>query len=323
MTVPEVTYTETTATPRVRSTPLAHLSIELGHLYMEDFAAGPERLRAQFRRVRPWADALRRVEADSRPGQASRISTCFLIDDYFAPFGSPADVIPELAAAADEAGLRIDYIARESACATTDGVEVARIVESRLVADPPRGTNGSRPPTHQSGWLSNGEPPSTGAAASEAMDAARGWQPPRQNAVKNHSIYVDVEIWQERKTGRLWACPFLAAVWQLLRLGLLRDRGEPVWRPEPATRADLPASWHELPAVIQWEPRAAPFTALRTASVLDTRFIEIETAVRVILSQVAVQRDVAEQVATRAAAEGITIPDEVVDRIDYVFTSRA
>ncbi|MDR7273841.1 SCO2522 family protein [Catenuloplanes atrovinosus] len=323
MTVPEVTYSESTATPKVRSTPLSHLSIELGHLYMEDFAAGPERLRAQFRRVRPWAEALRRMEADSRPGQATRISTCFLIDDYFAPFGSPAEVLPALVSAAEESGLRIDYIARESACAAADGVEVARIVEGRLVADPPRGTNGSRPPTHQSGWLSNGEPPSTGVAVSEAMDAHPGWQPPRQNAVKNHSIYVDVEIWQEHKTGRLWACPFLAAVWQLLRMGLLRDHGEPVWRPEPVTPAELPGTWHEMPAVVQWEPRAAPFAAFRTASVLDTRFIEIEQAVRVILSQVAIQPEVGAQVARRAAAEGVTLPDEVVDRIDYVFTSRA
>ena len=40
-----------------------------------------------------------------------------VIDDYFSRFSAPAEVIPMVAAAAEQEGLRIDYLARESACA--------------------------------------------------------------------------------------------------------------------------------------------------------------------------------------------------------------
>lgn len=49
------TFRERAAERRVEGVALSHRSIELGHLYMEDFAAGPERLAAQFARVAPWA----------------------------------------------------------------------------------------------------------------------------------------------------------------------------------------------------------------------------------------------------------------------------
>ena len=54
MTTADDLFTEESATPRVRSVALSHLSIELGHLYMDDFKAGPQRLRGHFRRVAPW-----------------------------------------------------------------------------------------------------------------------------------------------------------------------------------------------------------------------------------------------------------------------------
>ena len=44
----EAVFRETTAELRTQSVPLSHLSLELGHLYMEDFEAGPERLREHF-----------------------------------------------------------------------------------------------------------------------------------------------------------------------------------------------------------------------------------------------------------------------------------
>jgi hypothetical protein len=67
------------------------------------------------------------------------------------------------------------------------------------------------------GWLSNGE--RGGAAPASAMAAPRAWQPPRQSAVQNHSIFVDIELWDGPADQPLWSCPFLAAVWQLQRLG--------------------------------------------------------------------------------------------------------
>ncbi len=313
--IPEGTFVEETAAQRIRSTPLSHLSLELGHLYMEDFAAGPAHLAEQFRRVAPWAAAARAsVTAKSAP----RVSTCFLIDDYFTRFGTPRGVVGQVVEAAAEAGLEIDYIARESGCATADGVELARLVESHLVGEPAEGFDGSRPPLSVTGWLTNGER-SPSAEATAAMTAPQSWQPPRQSAARNHSIFVDIELWSEAKGDRLWSCPFLAAVWQVQRLGLVRFRGEAVAEPRFFAPGSLPDEWAAMPAVVQLHPRSAPFRAYRTVSVMDSRFLPIEVAVRTILGQFAVPAPLAELVAGRAAGEAVRLPRQVVDRVGYVF----
>jgi hypothetical protein len=128
----DATFRELDAEPRVEAVPFAHLSIELGHLYMEDFNAGPDRLKAQFDKVAVWARAAREaIPLRSAPRARTRVSTCFLIDDYFTQFSTPAAVVPVLLDAAAAAGLEIDYLARESACAESEGVPIARIVEGK------------------------------------------------------------------------------------------------------------------------------------------------------------------------------------------------
>lgn len=311
-------FVEESAHPAVRAVPLAHLSIELGHLYMEDFAAGPEHLLTQFRRVLPWERAAREAIAAELPHGTPRVSTCFLIDDYFTEFGTPAEVVAMVVTTAAEAGLTVDYVARESGCARAGTVDVARLVEGHLVSEPAEGADGSRPPPSVSGWLTNGER-SPGPGTDAAMAAPQPWRPPRQSAVRNHSIFLDIELWHERDGERLWSCPYLAAVWQLQRLGLIRHLGEPVGDPVPATLETLPARWDRLPPVIQLDPQAAAFRAYRTFSVLDSRFLPIEVAVRTILSQITVAAPVADQVRKRAAGERITLPDEPVGRIAYTF----
>lgn len=328
MTSADAVFREASAERRVASVPLSHLSLELGHLYMEDYAAGPQHLREHFQQVAPWANAARQAcvgSLQSQQGRESRqararISTCFLVDDYFTPFSSPAELISPLMSAAHEAGLEIDYLARESGCAEADGVTLARLVEDRLVPDPPPDTNGSRPPAAEVGWLCNGQR-SPASGVGEAMDAIPRWKPPVQNAARRHSIFLDVELWDwdESNGRRTWSCPFLAAVWQLLRLGMLRHDGEGVAAARQWQGA-FPNSWDELPAVTQLNPTAAPFSAYRTLSILSTRFLPIEHSVRTILSQTAVDRDVLGQVMTRSRGEGIELPLELVDRIDYVFT---
>jgi hypothetical protein len=311
-------FTEVDAERRLVGVPLSHVSIELGHLYAEDFERGPAYLRGQFERVRPWAEALRSVCERRYPGRRPRISTCFLIDDYFTRFGEPAEVIAELTSAAADCGLRIDYVARESGCASAGEVPLAEIVEQRLVPDPPPGADGSRPPVHEVGWLCNGER-STATPVDEAMGSLKPWQPPRENSARQHSIFVDVELWSERSGGRrLWSCPFLAAVWQLLRLGLLRYAGEPVATPVP-WEGDLPADWDEMAPIVRLNPSAQPFSAYQTMSVLGSRFLPIEEAVRTILGQVAIDDGVLRQIADRGAAESIEVPPAIVDRIAYVF----
>jgi len=327
----DAVFRESTAERRVASVPLSHLSIELGHLYLEDFAVGPQHLRRYFQQVAPWVNAARHACAEhlqnqriqhNQSGQQgrrarARVSTCFLVDDYFTRFSSPAELVPGLVSAAREAGLEIDYLARESGCAHADRVELARLVEGRLVADPPPDTNGSRPPAAEVGWLCNGQR-SPASDAAEAMDAVRRWMPPVQNAARRHSIFLDVELWDESSGQRVWSCGFLAAVWQLLRLGMLRHDGEGVTAARQWEGA-FPDDWDEIPAVTQLNPAATPFSAYQTMSILSTRFLPIEHAVRTILSQVAVDRDVLDQVMRRSQREDFQLPLELVDRVDYVF----
>jgi hypothetical protein len=319
VTTQQAAFHEAAADFRVESVSFAHLSIELGHLYMEDYAGGPESFRRHFRQIVPWVSAAREAFADAVPGQRARISTCFLVDDYFSRFSSPDVVLPALIDAARDSGLDIDYLGCESGCAEADEIPIAGLVLDRLVAEPAADTNGSRPPTVKTGWLSNGQPSSTSGTA-EAMGAVEKiWTPPVQNAANRHSIYVDVELWDDKGGTRTWSCPFLAAVWQLLRLGMLRYEGAPVAVPQKWT-GDFPNDWDRLPAIIALNPAAESFSAYRTLSVLSARFLPVEHAVRTILGQVSIDGEVAAQALARSGAEGMALAPELVDRVDYVFT---
>jgi len=300
--------------PRLPSGPLSHVSIEVGHLSQADLAGGPDRLREQFRQVAPWLDAARRTWAAVPAPGPVRVSTCLLVDDYSVPVGAPAEVAPQLLAAAQESGVAVDYLAREAACVELDGVSLARLVAERIVAEPPPGTDGFRPPVLESGWLCNGQR----APAAAAMEPAAGWRPPVQDTAYPHAVFTDVQLWDERRGTRRWSCAFLAAVWQLLRLGLLRSQGAPVAVPQPWPD-ELPDSWGLMPAVIQVNPRATPFSAYRTFSILPVDFLAIEHAVRTILSQVAVDAAVLVEIAGRAAADGVRLPDKPMSRITYTF----
>jgi hypothetical protein len=323
-------FREKCAESRTEAVPYSHLSLELGHLYMEDYAEGPSRLRGHFEAVRPWADAARTGLGPPRAGSRPRISTCFLIDDYFSRLATPAELIPPLLAAAAEAGLSIDYLARESGCAGRlpggtahrDRPEPAECVLHRLVESPPPGSAGFRPPVSRTGWLSNGRR-SPARRTSAALDLSGAvWQPPSETGARGHSVFMDVELWSGHEEERVWSCAFLAAVWQLVRLGLLRDNGRAVLTPTPWDDKEFPAEWDALPPVLRLNPRAAPFTAYVTCSVLPARFLPVEHAVRVILDQIHLEAGALGQVAERCAAEGFSVPAEVVDRTSYVFPPR-
>ncbi|MGW4020635.1 SCO2522 family protein [Streptomyces sp. NPDC005009] len=314
----EAVFRETAAEPRTQAVPLSHLSLELGHLYMEDFEAGPGHLRRHFERVRPWAEAARATVA-ATGGKRPRISTCFLIDDYFTRFSAPAEVVPMLLEEAERAGLVVDYLARESGCAVAGKTPVAEAVAGRIVEAPPPGSYGLRPPAAQTGWLANGERGPV-ARAPQAMKKTPAWQPPKETAARRHSVFLDVELWDDGPDGhRTWSCPFLAAVWQLARLGLLRNEGEAVLVPQPHTASGFPDDWDELPPLLRLNPRAAPFAAYRTCSVLPSRFLPVEHAVRVILDQIEVDPGALAQTVERSARENTAVPGSVADRISYVF----
>ncbi len=295
---------------------MSHTSIEVGHLYMEDFIQGPDRLTSNFKQVARWLEPA--VSSARTDGGKVRFSTCFLIDDYFTQFSTPQQVLSDLVGAADKAGLTIDYVARETGCAITNGIRLAEIVESRIIADPSPGTSGFRPPASITGWLSNGQRSPSDQA--QAMGGAAKWAPPSENAARNHSVFVDVELWDETDDGRRWSCPFLASVWQLLRLGLLRNNGKAISVAVPLDVESLPESWNECPSLWQLSAKAKPFSAYQTVSIIGSRFIGIEHAVRTILGQIGIDQSILGWIDDRASGEGLTMPPrQIVDRVGYVF----
>jgi hypothetical protein len=310
-------FNEVTAEQRTVEVPLSHISIELGHLYMEDFERGRDYMRAQFERVRPWADVAKLVLPWGTPRSKPRVSMCFLVDDYFARFSSPAKVIPDLDAAAKDVGVTIDYLARESGCADAGSVRLPELVRGRLVADPAPGTNGARPPVTETGWLCNGQR-SPVSEHTEALRQLTRWQAPVENGARNHSIFIDVELWDGDGVPPRWSCAFLASVWQLLRLGLLRHEGKSLVAPEEWT-GDYPEDWDLLPPIVKLNPTADPFSAYQTVSILSSTFLPVEAAVRTILAQVTVDPTAERQVLNRSRREGMALPRELVERISYVF----
>lgn len=319
MTEVQTEFVEVSADLKVASLPLSHVSVELGHLYMEDLAAGEATIRDTFATVAPWARTAQIPRAVGCAKPHARISTCFLIDDYFGRFSVPSKVIPMVLSAAESEGLRIDYLALESSCAGKLGNGPANLVLGRLVTEPVPGTTGSRPPLTETGWLTNGQR-SPDASRGEAMAKRTPWQPPLESARRRHSIFVDVELWDEHEGQRTWSCPMLAAVWQLLRLGLLRDQGRPVVVPEDRT-GPWPDDWEEMPAITRLNSDSAPFAAYSTLSALSPRFLPVELAVRTILGQFQPEPTVLAEAGARAARDGMLLPGELVDRIRYVFVA--
>ncbi|WP_018501662.1 SCO2522 family protein [Parafrankia discariae] len=316
-------FRETSAVERTAELPLAQLSVEVGHFYPEDLTGGDGALAEHFRRIAPWVDRPRLESLAGVAGRTPRVSTCLLIDDYSdqGKMPPPAVAVPELLAAAGASGVTVDYIARESACTATEHAPLARIVEGALVVDPPYGANGSRPPPDETGWLCNGAR-SPSPVGGRAMGAAESWRPPTENGSRRHSVFLDVELWSEHRAHRVWSCAFLATVWQLLRLGLLRAGGETVVRPVAVDLESLPDRWADLPAIGRLTPAPAPFCAYRTFSLLDTGYLPIEHAVRVILGQVGVDSAALSVTRRRAAAEGVPLPPEPADRLSYLFLGR-
>lgn len=324
------TFREQSQEPKIQQIPLSHLSVEVGHFYMEELENGEDPIREQFERVRPWLEAAEKTAVSGRA--AARVSTCFLIDDYFNPQDDAHEIMERLLRLSTQAGVRIDYVARESSCALSkDGVSPAELVTARLLAEPAPETTGTRPPVHESGWLANGQPSREQGPVLGAMRPREKWRPAEEFGRRNHSVFLDVELWkartgrpagQQRDTpdNRQWSCAFLASVWQLVRLGLLRDHGRPVlevknWDPQDP----WPREWVDFPDVVKVNPAAKPFYAYRTCSLMPQDFLATEHAVQTVLSHVLPDDTVVRSVAERAAEEGITLPESIANRVINLF----
>ncbi|WP_067898464.1 SCO2522 family protein [Nocardia vaccinii] len=339
-------YSEATEHPKITPVPLSHLSIEVGHFKLRTIAEDPEALRSEFRRIKPLVEAFSE-SARIQYGPGARISTCYLIDDYFqgddvrsrardsdSPEPDPArsadhtpqKILSQLLAAAEECGLKIDYLARESACAQTsefvggvplgEPIPLAEMVAACIVPEPAPDDTGGRPPTAESGWLCNGRR-SSAAEPTQAM-RERTYRSPQVHSANEHTIFIDIELWSKTEDGRTrWSCPFLAAIWHLLRLGMLRYHGAAVVDPQPHD-AQWPDRWQDLPAIVRLYPGAEPFAAYRTLSMLPKRYIEIEHAVRVILDHLDLDENVFGQVVAAGEAEGIEVSAKISERLAHL-----
>ncbi|MFC8528136.1 SCO2522 family protein [Nocardia sp. NPDC057227] len=325
-------YDEASTQLRVARVPLSHLSVEVGHLYMSDLRRGGEAIRRQLKRVAPMLHAVT-ASAEAEFGSNARISTCFLLDDYFDDGGNPAEVIGKLLEITSEFGVGIDYLGRESACHEAPAVRagefvpLAEMVAARIVEEPAKGETGSRPPALKSGWLANGKRGSDGIRVGQAM-RSRSYQHPEELSRREHSIFLDVEMWRKSRTGVngtatttvKWSCPFLASVWQLLRLGILRDQGNPVAQPVTwEDRTVWPDRWADLPAIVQLEPRAKPFAAYRSLSIMPRYYLGIEHAVRVVIDHLQLDSEIVDDIVDRGTAELVDVSRDAGERLDYVF----
>ncbi|MBF6174059.1 SCO2522 family protein [Nocardia blacklockiae] len=330
-------YSEAGEELKVAEVPLSHLSIETGHFYMSELINGHDNIRAQFREVAELVDFYT-ASARRKFGDSARVSTCFLIDDYFAPDTNPTEILDKLLTVADECGLRIDYLAREAGCweypvyfdgvPTGSVVKLAETLAARVVAEPAENTTGRRPPDVESGWLCNGRR-SSDHESTQAMRATE-YRPPAQYGRRVHSIFLDTEMWENPIDGvddrhTRWSCPFLASIWQLLRLGMVRFEGAAPFHPQLRNRRDgWEEHWWEMPAVIQLNPDAKPFAAYRSLSVLPQEYLGIEHAVHVILDHLELDEQVWQLLSARGARERVpvAVPRETSSRLSHVLLDR-
>jgi hypothetical protein len=70
---------------------------------------------------------------------------------------------------------------------------------------------------------------------------------------------------------------------------------------------------------MQMNPRAAPFSAYRSVSILPQRYLPIENAIKLILGHLSLDEPITNQLVERGAQENLEIPRKVIDRISHVF----
>lgn len=176
-----------------------------------------------------------RSTIDTRARRRQPTSLVVMLDDYFLT-GKPARVeriVTEaqdtIVAAAADVGLTIDLVVRESAMATVAERALALIEPGRVV----------------DGIL-------------------------QANSPYRRFGVDEVPLWTtDDDGGRQWTCPYLAAVWQLVRLGLLALDGALVHQVHPD------------------EPAAVGVATEETLTLLSSRYLATEAAVQAICATLA------------------------------------
>lgn len=254
----------------------ADLSIEVGHAYLGELADKPWLPDASAASAAFWIKPI--IEALG----SRKVSVCLMVDDYFVARGGidPADAEVKFAEAFERAGLPLDYVAHEA-----DLADVAADVRAMIQPQPRFGELAHEQPSGEmntlkdsagrwvsSGWVSNGDPVRKQSVdrgfriAGAATAAVKEYVRPEHRT----SMALEVQIYKSDKNETEWACPFLAACWQLVRLGALRDEDNQLVFPKRLRRL---------------REDTAPFHAHKTLSLIPSSMLRVEHAVRVILSQ--------------------------------------
>lgn len=238
---------------------MTDLSIEVCHLYVHRMTEA--KIHAAAVQAASWVKPL----VAANPQQTYTVSV--FLDDYTRPRRSESkwtmgEAHEAVVRIFDAVGFPVDYIVMEAACAQTVGHLKALLA----------GAGDAE--SIEKGWLSNGEP------ARHQIEVTR-----RRSPRHAHPISLDVQLWSDDDEGVRWACPMVAAWWQLLRLGGLK--------------------FFRLPLPINtWSrPGAHGLEATRTLTVLDVQYLEVEHAVQNILRHV----------STGVFGANLT------DRISYIF----
>lgn len=250
------------------------ISVEIAHLSAEDLTS-EHVVSAAMETASSWLKHL-------DPNVLDRISVTVLLDDYYEEVDLPS-ATKTLLKAAENANVSINYVVSEAAIA-----ESVDLLDHHLFPVPAMGSGSSSDvgdSLHR--FLSSvGEYVDTAASSPHPRPAGGairrfsdlepsgdksahepGSQPNSASYRGMHKLDLVVELWSPSTGGgRLWSCAMLAAWWQLVRLGCLKKS-----RPEAAA--------HGITVIDQ----SRPFECRNTLSILNSRYLEIEHAVRSIL----------------------------------------
>jgi hypothetical protein len=244
----------------------ARVSVETGHFYADVFMQGMGALVSRLHTVRmecdntvPIFNTPRTLDPDTATALGSGVSYSFLFDDYLnrpSKKHHPAAMLGMLRDAALEAGLQLDYIAREAAYLVQAAAALAILQKSPEL---------HKAPDDDSHWLAQLRP----EAIQIAMQMAKN-EPPQGTPGR---IYMDIELFGRKE----WACPYLASLWHIHRLGGLPGLDFP--DPE-LINGDMPdwERWQDVPPLIQLREDAAPFCADTAYSILPNSFLAVESA---------------------------------------------
>jgi hypothetical protein len=280
---------------------IAHMSVEIAHIYLGELTekTAGDAVAAAIDRVGPVVD--RMIKDHGRT-----VSTCVLIDDYFESRGpTPEQAVEIFKNAAERLGFRLDWIAFEADCALAADYFFDNLYpQPRFGESSHGGTYGELNRLSRSGqsWVSNGDPtrqskaPRSRRFLGEEVKYLSGKVRPEIAT----SIALDVEIANFGSQGDdlIWSCPFLAACWQLIRLGCWREPSGGMLAPK------------RLLAV---SDRPPPFFARRTLSHLPSRYLRVEHAVQVILNQLTIDERARREIDPRAEQF------EIREYIEYAF----